>query len=170
MISAFSAFLFAAAATDAPPHALELETVVEAPALDAWARWTTNEGVQSFFPGATKGTNVRLEPGGPYEFFFLPENPEGMRGCDGCVILGFEEGKMLSFTWTNRPDMAVRPHRTHVVLRFEEIAEGRTRIAFEQDGWGESAEWKIAYDYFAAAWPRVLESYRASFAKGGAEP
>jgi uncharacterized protein YndB with AHSA1/START domain len=160
-LSAFSALLLSGASTAS--HAIELETIVEAPAMEAWALWTTNEGVQSFFPGAENGTNIRLEPDGPYEFYFLPENPVGMRGCDACVILGWQEGKMLSFTWTNRPDHAVRPWRTHVILRFEEIAPRRTRVTFEQDGWGDGADWQIAHDYFASAWPRVLEAYRASF-------
>lgn len=149
---------------------LRRETVVDAPAQNAWVLWTTNEGVQSFFPGAKNGTNIRLQPDGPYEFFFLPENPEGSRGCDGCKILGWQEGKMLSFTWTNRPDHAVRPWRTHVVLRFEEIAPGKTRVTLDQDGWGEGDDWRVAYDYFADAWPRVLEAYRARLAAQALTP
>lgn len=161
----------AAAETRAAPRALRLEVIVDAPAHEAWEIWTTNEGVQSFFPGAAAGgTNIRLEPGGPYEYFFLPENPVGMRGCDGCVILGYQEGRMLSFTWTNRPEMAVRPHRTHVVLHFEPISKRRTRVVFVQDGWGEGPEWDIAFDYFARGWPPVLAAYQAHFARLSASP
>lgn len=147
----------------AQSDALTFEIIVDAPPEKAWSLWTTNEGVQSFFPGATNGTNIDLRPDGPYEFFFLPENPEGMRGCDGCKILGWQEGKMLSFTWTNRPEHAVRPYRTHVVLRFEEFAPGQTRVIFEQDGWADGEDWRIAYDYFADGWTRVLEAFRAGF-------
>jgi uncharacterized protein YndB with AHSA1/START domain len=157
-------------AAAAPPQSLTRELVVDAPAMEAWARWTTDEGVRSFFPGAMNGTRIKLERDGPYEFYFLPDNPEGMRGCDGCKILGWQEGKMLSFTWANRPDMAVRPHRTHVVLRFEEIAPDRTRVTLEQDGWGEGDDWRIAYDYFASVWPRVLEAFRASCAESRGQP
>jgi uncharacterized protein YndB with AHSA1/START domain len=150
--------------------ALHREVIVAAPASDAWALWTTNEGVQSFFPGAkTGGTNIDLRPDGPYEFFFLPENPEGMRGCDGCVILGWQEGKMLSFTWTNKPDMKVRQHRTHVVLHFEERAPNETVVTLDQDGWGEGEDWQVAYDYFAGAWARVLDALRVRFANEGGE-
>ncbi len=161
-LAAFAmAVLSPSVAHGSPERSLHLETVVSATAYDAWALWTTDDGVQSFFPGAKNGgTNVQLEPGGPYEFFFLPENPVGMRGCDGCMILGYQEGVMLSFTWTNRPEMAVRPHRTHVVLHFEEIAPSTTRVTLDQDGWGEGEDWRIAYDYFDAGWERVLDAFR----------
>jgi uncharacterized protein YndB with AHSA1/START domain len=148
-------------AAAAPPPALHRETLVCAPALEAWRLWTTNEGVASFFPGALNGgTNIKLAADGPYEIYFLPENAVGMRGCDGCTVLGWQEGKMLSFTWTNRPEMAVRQHRTHVVLRFESRTPGRTRVTLDQDGWGEGDDWRIAYDYFADAWTRVLDAFR----------
>ncbi len=140
---------------------LTKEVVVATDARTAWALWTTNEGAQSFFPGARNGTNIQLRPGGPYEFFFLPNNERGMRGCDGCVILGYQEGVMLSFTWTNRPEMVVRPHRTHVVLHFDELGPKRTRVTFVQDGWGTGADWDIAYSYFDHGWTRVLEAYKA---------
>jgi uncharacterized protein YndB with AHSA1/START domain len=159
-IAGVACALMSATAAAFPPQSLRIEVIVNAPATEAWSLWTTNEGVQSFFPGAENGTNIELRPDGPYDFFFLPENPEGMRGCDGCKILGWQEGKMLSFTWANRPDHAVRPYRTHVTLRFEEIAPGKTRLLFEQDGWGEGADWQIAYDYFADGWARVLEAFR----------
>lgn len=168
MIGALASVLLSGAAAS-PPHALNIETVVEAPAMVAWSLWTTNEGVQSFFPGAENGTNIRLEPDGPYEFFFLPENPAGARGCDGCRILAWQEGKMLSFTWTNRPDHAVRPFRTHVVLRFDEIEPGKTRVLFEQDGWGEGADWQVAYEYFEDGWTRVLEAFRRRLASAKQE-
>jgi uncharacterized protein YndB with AHSA1/START domain len=163
-----SSVLFAADAS--APEAIEVEVVVNAPAFEAWARWTTNEGVQRFFPGASNGTNIELRPDGPYEFFFLPENPAGSRGCDGCRILGWQEGKMLSFTWANRPDMAMRPYRTHVTLRFEALARDKTRVRLAQDGWGEGEDWRVARDYFASAWARVLEAYRDSFEESAGQP
>jgi uncharacterized protein YndB with AHSA1/START domain len=151
----------AALASEDGYRAVVKEVVVAADAMRAWSLWTTNEGFQSFFPSATMSTNIALRPGGPYEVFLIPDAPAGRRGCDGCVILGYQEGRMLSFTWTNTPDMAVRPHRTHVVLTFTPIGAAGTRVRLVQDGWGTGPDWDVAFRYFDSAWARVLDSYKA---------
>jgi uncharacterized protein YndB with AHSA1/START domain len=157
------AFAASAATTPTPPPAHRMvvkQVVVPADANAAWALWTTNEGFQSFFPGSPGfTTNIKLEPGGPYEVFLIAKAPEGSRGCDGCRILGYQEGRMLSFTWTNRPDMAVRPHRTHVALTFEPLSPRETRVTLVQDGWGSGSDWDVAYAYFDRAWGHVLDAY-----------
>lgn len=152
----------AASAPDLPAvyRPVVKQVVVAADANSAWALWTTDEGFQSFFPGPPGfQTNIKLEPGGPYEVFLIAANPKGMQGCDGCMILGFQEGRMLSFTWTNRPDMAVRPHRTNVVLTFETVSPKQTRVTLVQDGWGVGPDWDIAHAYFDRAWGHVLAAY-----------
>jgi uncharacterized protein YndB with AHSA1/START domain len=137
------------------------EVVVAADPGLAWSMWTTNEGFRSFFP-STGGieTNIELRPGGPFEILINSDAPEGQRGCDDCRILGYEEDRMLSFTWTNRPDMEARPHKTHVVVTFEPLAERSTRVTLVADGWGEGSDWDIAYDYFDEAWATVLASFK----------
>jgi uncharacterized protein YndB with AHSA1/START domain len=153
------------AAIEPPPAYRQVvkQVVVQADAGAAWSLWTTNEGFQSFFP-APPGfkTNIKLEPagGGPYEVFIMPNAPKGSQGCDGCMVLAYQEGRMLSFTWTNRPDMAVRPHRTHVVLMFEATGPRETRVTLIQNGWGTGPDWDTAYAYFDKAWGHVLEAYR----------
>ena len=144
------------------------ETVVAAPVAAAWQAWTTNEGLQSFFTGVGSGrTNVRLEPGGPFEFWFIPDNPPGERGCDDCVVLAYQKERMLSFTWDNVPTMKVRGLKTHVVVRFEPLGPTTTRVKLTQDGWGEGPDWDEAYDYFTGAWRTVLDGMQAHF---GAPP
>lgn len=147
-------------------RAVVKEAVVPASADAAWALWTTNEGFQSFFPSKTMTTNIDLRPGGPFEVFLVPDAPQGSRGCDDCVILGYEKGRMLSFTWTNRPDMAVRPHKTHVVLTFTPLGESETRVTLVQNGWGTGPDWDVAYRYFDSAWGHVMESYKARIESG----
>jgi TolB protein len=141
------------------------QVVVASPVARAWWAWTTNEGLQAFFPGIRPGgTNVRLEPGGPYEFEFLPDQPPGARGCDRCVILAYQPERMLSFTWDHRPDMAVRGQMTHVVVRFEALGAAETRVTLVQDGWGDGPQWDESYRYFDSAWHAVLERLQAYLA------
>lgn len=157
----------AAALEAAGYRAIVEEVVVDASAQAAWAVWTSNEGFQSFFPGRDDlETNIELRPGGPFEVFMLQDNPPGERGCDDCQILGYQEGRMLSFTWTNRPDMAVRPHHTHVVVTFEPIGEKSTRVVLVADGWGDGPDWDAAYAYFDEAWSSVMQAFKAHFDEG----
>lgn len=156
------------AAAECADRQVHHETVVAAPVATAWHAWTTNEGLQSFHPGIGPGrTNVRLEPGGPFEFWFIPDNPPGRRGCDDCVILAFQHERMLAFTWDNVPTMKVRGMKTHVVVRFEPLSPTTTRVTLTQDGWGEGPDWNEAYDYFTGAWRTVLDGMQARF---GAPP
>lgn len=156
------AALLAGSANAAGYRSVVEEVVVPTEAMAAWRLWTTNEGFASFFPGGPAlQTNIELRPGGPFEVFIVPGAPKGARGCDDCVILGYEEGRMISFTWTNRPDMAVRPHKTHVVVTFEPLGTRETRVTLVADGWGSGPDWDVAYAYFDKAWESVLQSYKA---------
>jgi uncharacterized protein YndB with AHSA1/START domain len=142
------------------------EVVVPAPAEAVWSVWTTDQGLHSFFTEDGKfATNVELKPDGAYEFFFYPNAPMGQRGTEGGRILGFEPGRMLTFTWRNRPDMPqVRPHRTYVVVYFEPLGPRETRVTLVQGGWGSGPVWDQAYAYFDEAWAGVLGRLQKSFA------
>jgi uncharacterized protein YndB with AHSA1/START domain len=147
------------------------ETVVAAPADAVWSLWTTDQGLHAFFTEDGKfTTNVELKPDGDYEFFFYPTAPEGMRGTEGGKILGFEPGRMLAFTWRNRPDNPeVRLHRTYVVVYFEPLNARETRVTLVQGGWGTTAAWDRAYGYFDQAWAGVLDRLRRHFAQRSAQ-
>ena len=139
------------------------EVVVDADANEVWDAWTTEEGIKSFF---APGCNVDLKVGGLYEIFFAPDNPPGQRGGDGMRLLAVEPGSMLSFTWNAPLHLPnVRKQRTHVVIRFADAGDGRTKVTLRHDGWGEGEEWDRAFEYFEEAWndavlPRLV--YRFS--------
>lgn len=165
-----AALVLSARAEAAGHRAITEEIVAPTDAVSAWALWTTDKGFQSFFPRASGeefDTHIELRPGEPFEVFFA-KGPPGERGCDDCRILGYQEGRMLSFTWTNRPDMAVRPHKTHVVVTFEPLGENQTRVTLVADGWGDGPDWDLAYDYFSGAWAEVLQSFKARLAEESA--
>lgn len=86
------------------------ETVVNAGVDQVWDAWATNDGIKSFL---APDCNVEIRIDGPYQIFFDPEAEPGLKGADDMIVLAFQPGKMLSFTWnasTLFPN--VRPHRT----------------------------------------------------------
>lgn len=128
---------------------LHLEILLQAPVHDVWKRWTSVEGIKSFF---APDANLNIQPNGDYEIFFFPENPPGMRGADGQKVMAVQEMKMLSFTWNFPPLLPdIREQRTLVVLRFRE-ENGGTHLTLNQMGFGEGEIWQKGYEYFEHAW------------------
>ena len=135
-------------------RAIRGEVVVDASRDEVWRAWTTEEGIRSFF--APSGY-VELRVDGPYEIFFDPQAQPGRRGADEMRILAFQAKKMLAFTWNaplHLPE--VRKQRTHVVLRFQEVAKERTKVTLFHDGWGEGGQWDQAFQYFQRAWLKIV--------------
>jgi uncharacterized protein YndB with AHSA1/START domain len=145
------------------------EVTVNAPPSIVWRHWTTLEGLQLLFvPGVPPlQGRVELRANGPYELYFLTDNPEGLRGGEESRILAFEPERMLSFTWKNTPYWKIRPFLTHVLLTFEPMSANRTRVRLVQSGFGETGEWRDAYAYFDQAWARVLSRMVTKY--GGAQ-
>jgi uncharacterized protein YndB with AHSA1/START domain len=130
------------------------EITVNADINKVWNTWTTKEGIKSFFaPDAI----VELRVGGKYEIFFLSHEEEGKKGTEGCVILGIEKNKMLTFSWNAPPELPVaREQRTFVIIRFTELDEKHTQVNLTHIGWGEGGEWDAAFEYFKRVWLNVV--------------
>jgi len=134
--------------------AIRKAVIVPASSDEVWSAFTTKEGVTSFF---APDANVEAAIGGAYEMYFVPDAPSGSRGSDGCKILSFIPGEMLSFTWNaplSMPD--VRKQRTWVVLYFQQLEGKQTRITLVHLGWQPGEEWQKALQYFTHAWDIVL--------------
>jgi uncharacterized protein YndB with AHSA1/START domain len=140
------------------------EIIVAADLQDVWEAWTTEAGAKTFF---APDCAIDLRPGGAYEMYFDPESPPGFRGGEGCRILAVQPKTMLSFTWNAPPGLSeVRGQYTHVIVRFSQEEPG-TRVILTHDGWGSDGEWDKAFDYFTAAWLRVvLPGLKYRFAQG----
>lgn len=151
-----------------------VETVVPESPDAAFARWTTASGLSTFFGEQQK---VELRPGGPFEIFFSMQPPEGERGSEGCTILSYDPGRMLSFSWNAPPSFpAQRTQRTWVVVHFTPESTGpnpTTRIRLAHHGWAEhiaqkpaeAEQWKQLRTYFSAAWPKVLSWHQDALIK-----
>jgi uncharacterized protein YndB with AHSA1/START domain len=154
----------AAPFTVAAERAIEKEIVVNAPLHAAWSAWTTSEGIQSFFaPEAV----IEAKPEGKYFVHFNPYGPPGSRGADDMRVLAVQADRMISFTWNAPPHLPeARAQRTVVIVRTEPVGEKQTRVKLTHVGWGDGGQWDEAYNYFDAAWPRVLASLQKRFSDG----
>lgn len=149
----------------AAPRLLTVEAVVPAPIQQAWDAWTTDAGVVSFGPGAAK-----IEPrvGGAYEWYFLPDAPEGSRGSEGCRIMALKPLEVISFTWNAPPSIGTLREaqaRSQVSVYFEEVSTRRTRVRLVQFMPEEGPDWDQYRAYFQRAWPRVMKSFEETMAK-----
>jgi uncharacterized protein YndB with AHSA1/START domain len=126
------------------------EVIVNVGVPRAWDAWTTEDGVRSFFAPAC---NIEPRVGGPYEILFDPDAEPGSRGAEGMTVMAVQPMKMLAFSWNAPPHLSeVRDQLTHVVVRFEEVDEERTRVTLRHDGWGDGGQWDDAFAYFERAW------------------
>jgi uncharacterized protein YndB with AHSA1/START domain len=161
---------FAARTPDAADGLAPIEATiaVDAPPEDVFRAWTTADGIKGFL-----GVNARVELrlGGPFELEFAASAPAGQRGSEGCEVLSWLPGRMLSFTWNAPPTLPhARQQRTVVVVEMETESAGRSRVRLTHHGFREKAaaepdhaeEWRKVRAYFAAAWPRVLQALEAS--------
>ena len=152
---------------DGSGKVLRKEAIVDAPLEKVWWAWTTPEGIASFFSPAS---TIELRIGGPYELYMSMKSPDesGLRGSEGCKLLAFEPREMLSFEWNFPPKvMALRKAhaKTHVVLLFDRLPGGKTRVRFAQLGWQEGPDWDAGYAYFDNAWGHVMQQLQTKITR-----
>tara|TARA_R110002073_G_scaffold38749_8_gene110997 strand:- start:18765 stop:19277 length:513 start_codon:yes stop_codon:yes gene_type:complete len=148
-----------AAAQESMPAPIEASIEIDAPVSEAWAMWTTQEGLSFFAPASL----IEMEPGGRYEVYFAVDAPVGQRGSEGTHVLGFQPERMLTITWALPPYMPeVRAHLTPLTLTFEPLSDTRTRVTILHSGWGQGGQWDQARAYFATNWPAVLDLMKSA--------
>ena len=125
------------------------EREVAAPPRVVYEAWTNAQ-----FLGAERNVQARI--GGPYEIYFLDAH-EGERGGEGCRILAMEPDRLLVFTWNSPPGFPTRGQHTQVVVTLQPTAQG-TMVRLAHNGHGQGPEWDANREYFAQAWPRVLQA------------
>lgn len=140
-------------------YAIEVPASIES----VWARWTTDEGLTTFF---ARAVNVDLRVGGDYEIYFAPDNPPGTRGAEGIHLMALEPPRRLAFEWDAPPAWPEqRRQHTMVEVRLTSIDTG-TRVELRHAGWGDGPKWGEVRDYFDAAWQKILSRLAYSFEVG----
>ncbi len=149
---------------DPTDRVVRKEVIVPATIDQVWETWTTTEGVNTFFSPNAK---VELRIGGPFEIYFLMENPYGSRGSEDCKILSYLPKKMLAFEWNAPPQFGdLRDKRTQVILAFDPVDASHARVTLSQTGWGRGDDWDKLYDYFDRAWEQVMGNFKKRFDDG----
>ncbi len=143
---------------------LRKAVIVPASAEDVWQAWTTAEGAATFF--APKAS-IELAVNGDYELYFEPKKKKGEKGSEGCKVLSFVPGEMLSFTWNAPTSMpTVRQARTWVVVQLQPRGQKQTQLSLIHLGWQAGEEWQEALKYFDRAWEVVLARLIYRFRNG----
>jgi uncharacterized protein YndB with AHSA1/START domain len=139
--------------------------LVDATLDEVWRAWTSRAGIKKFF---APDARLEMRPRGKYEILFDPEEPEGLRGSEGCTVLSYVPLKMLSFTWGAPPEFpkARKEIAQWVVLFFDEAGPKQTLVKFQELGWKDDKEDEQVYEYFDRAWELVLARLAHSFAHG----
>ncbi|MBD3258559.1 hypothetical protein GF377_09010, partial [candidate division GN15 bacterium] len=137
-----------------------------APVADVWAAWTTSEGMSQWLAPA----KIELRIHGPFEVYFDPSQAYGLKGAEGCHVLSYVPQRMLAFEWNappSVPQLRDANMRNWVVVMFDPVSEGETKLTLTHLGWGEGEAWDANFTYFDKAWKYVLEACKMYF--GGDE-
>ena len=88
------------AASGAEIRSLVKTASVAACPSDVWSAWASNEGIMAWWGPAA--TDIDLRIGGRYEILFTLEQPEGLRGSEGCRVLAYVPGSLSRLRGTLR--------------------------------------------------------------------
>jgi uncharacterized protein YndB with AHSA1/START domain len=135
---------------------LRKEATVKCPIEHVFHAWTTSEGMASWW---AKDSWIDLRIGGPWELYFIGDNPRGWQGSEGCRILSYCPPEMLSYSWNFPPEIPTLRfnYSCWIVIRFAAIGPSETRVVVQHLGWKEGPDWDAGWRYFDKAWDEVLE-------------
>lgn len=132
-------------------------TIVQCSLDTVWWKWTTHEGLLTFFG---EDNQMELKPYGPFEICFSKQAPKGQAGSEGCKVLSFIPKRMFSFSWNAPPShMEAREsgYHTCVVVEFKTISDSSTEVTLTHTAWPDDENWTGVYEYFDVAWTKVFE-------------
>ena len=129
----------------------------------AFQDFTENQALQSWLcPQA----HVVAEPGGAYELFWEPENPE-INSTKGCKITAMQPHQMLAFEWRSPAQFKDFANQadplTHVTVAFIPTDTG-TDIHLVHSGWRSTPDWEEARQWQQRAWDMAFVALKKKWA------
>ena len=131
---------------------------INEPLEKVWWRWTTHEGLKTFFGVDNK---IELRSGGDFEIYFLMNNPVGLRGSEGCKVMSYFPYQMFSFSWNAPPqykELRESGYKTRVIVTFKKISDKQTEITLTHLDWPDDEKWTAVFDYYNTAWDAILDN------------
>jgi len=141
---------------------IKKSVVVNGSLDEVWLKWTSHEGLKSFFGVDNK---IELKLGGAFEIYFLMDQPDGLKGSEDCKIISFLPKEMLSFTWNAPPQFPTirnNAYKTWVVINLKAIDKNNTEVILNHVGWLKGEDWNAVREYFTTAWEAVLNWLKES--------
>jgi uncharacterized protein YndB with AHSA1/START domain len=117
----------------------------------------------------TEKAVVELIPGGKYELFWSPDDPDlTNESTYGCKILAFERGQFLNVEWRGNSAHKhfmnhVRP-LTNVTVMFFKLDSSRTKVTLLHTGWRQDEHWEAARMFFIQAWTGAFQQLESLLA------
>ncbi len=132
---------------------------VSIPQSEAFQRWTSREGVNTFFG---EDAHIQLCKNGAYEIFFSMSAPEGYRGSEGCHIIDFHRPTFIEFTWNvppSFPELREIGYQSLVRVSFYEIDKHLTKVILDNTFPSAPQELEGVRRYFERAWDHVMKAF-----------
>lgn len=130
---------------------------------EAFEMFTVSEKLATWL---TDAAEVEPKQGGKYELFWDPSDREN-NSTIGCKVTAVEPCKLLAFDWKGpvqfRDVMNNEGRLTHVAVFFtpaDDAAPQPTEVHLIHSGWGDTAEWEEARQWFQRAWSGAFENLR----------
>ena len=156
---------FGAAEGDVSSRMIRKTVEVSAEPAAVFAAWTRAESLRAWL---VPDARVELRIGGPFELLFDMDQPEGLRGSEGCRVLAWVPDRLLAFTWNAPPHFPeIRGLHTWVVVELS-ATEAGTRMHITHLGWPDSgfvdgSRWPEVFAYFERAWGMVTGALKQHF-------
>jgi len=134
------------------------EATILAPVGEVYAAWSDPAALVQAYNARQPQikANIELEIGGRYEWLW-----DGQVGSNGCQILSYIPGRMISFSWNAPPDQPEsRAKHTWVVVEFEAADPDSTHVRLTHLGFGNAPHWDETFEYFTKAWQHVLGQFK----------